>query len=120
MNLGGCVRRIWIARILLCMRSFSALECPLCNDMSLLTRVGGTACRFRLIFASATITKPHTTLPQLYLLFLLLAASAALDDHVVVVLERDFAELVDVEHGDGREVRGAALGGQFYMRCFSL
>ena len=38
-----------------------------------------------------------------------LAASAALDDHVVVVLERDFAELVDVEHGDGREVRGAAL-----------
>ena len=40
------------------------------------------------------------------------AAAAALDNHVVVVLERDFAELVDVEHGDGREVRGAALGGQ--------
>ena len=105
----SCVRRIWIARILLCTRSFSALECPLCNDMSLLTRVGGTACRFRLIFASATITKPHTTLPQLSPPHS--AASAALDDHVVVVLERDFAELVDVEHGDGREVRGAALRG---------
>ena len=40
---------------------------------------------------------------------LLLAATATLHNHVFVVLERDRVELVEVQHGDGREVRRAAL-----------
>ena len=36
--------------------------------------------------------------------------SAGLDDHVVVVFQDDFIVLVDVEHGDGRELGGDAAG----------
>ena len=37
-------------------------------------------------------------------------ASASLDDHVVIIFEYDLVILVDVQHGDGRELGGDATG----------
>ena len=50
------------------------------------------------------------TFPQVcFFPYPLLTAATPLRDHVLVVLEGDAAELVEVQHGDGREVRRAAL-----------
>ena len=66
-----------------------------------------------MIVSTSFITKHtrHLSNSSFHCLLLLpfLTAAAPLHDHVFVVLERDLAELVEIEHGDGGEVRGAAL-----------